>query len=102
MKLPQEVEETIMDNSSSTQKLSAVMDRLSEDSNKQIFVRWKEKFLEYKEPIPDTLEVPDTKLFLGFSSLDYRTDNAVMPEANVLAQEGGDIVPKSRCYTILA
>ena len=67
----------------------------------QINKKWYSRWAEPPQYIPETLEVPDTKLFIGFDSLDYSVGNAVTPDINIIADEGGRIVPKSRCYTIL-
>lgn len=67
----------------------------------QINRKWYNRWAEPEQYIPETLEVPDTKLFIGFDSLDCSVGNATTPDINIIASEGGKIVPKSRCYTIL-
>ncbi len=67
----------------------------------QLNKKWYDKWAEPPVYIPDTLEIPDTKLFIGFDSENYTTANAVTPDINIIADEGDRIVPKSRCFTIL-
>jgi hypothetical protein len=53
------------------------------------------------EPYIPTIEVPDTQLFLGFSSLKYTPANVVAPPISIISEEGGRVVPKSRVITII-
>ena len=101
MQLPREIEKLITSNSKQMENIEAIMDSMTEKSNRQVFVRWQQRMMEEPEPIPDHLDVPDTKLFIGFDSLDYSVGNAVLPDINIVAEEGGELVPKSRCFTIL-
>lgn len=49
--------------------------------------------------VPST-SIPDTNLFLGFSSLNYKPSNVVAPPISIIAKEADQMVPKSRVFII--
>jgi hypothetical protein len=81
--------------------LSATMLAQSEQIHLSIYRKYRESFYTPPEAPPDTIEIPDTKLFLGFSSPSYTTGNVVAPDISIVANEGGEIVPKSRCFVVI-
>jgi hypothetical protein len=74
----------------------------SQMSNRYTYRKFIEKWTEEKEePPPVSVNIPKSRLLLGFSSLNYSTSNIVAPKLNIAVEEGGKLVPKSRVFIII-
>lgn len=100
MDIPESVRKNIVIDKISD-RIELGMTKFSENRNISVMKRWNDTWNKEEEYIPPTLDVPNTKLFVGFKSLDYSINKAVLPDINIMANEGREIVPKSRTICLI-
>jgi hypothetical protein len=90
------------DEPSMNEKLQEVLFTLAtRRRNKFTYAQHVDRWTKEEEVHIPQINIPDSKLFLGFSSLDYQPENVVAPPINIVSEEGGRIVPKARVITII-